>query len=185
MSQSLPKFVRRMMANRKQFGFMLALVVVALLMWGRVLLKDAPRTAVADPEATPQAVQTLPPGATEPATKRTTVVVEISDQSSRNLFNLKSDEFAKVERPNVIPSPNLVPEKSDEARRAELSAKLKDLKLKSTIMGERPAALMNDRLFHEGSEPVPGFTITRITQHSVFLKRAEFEGEFEIRMYKN
>jgi hypothetical protein len=185
MSQALPRFLKRMMANRKQFGFMVALAIVALLMWGRLLLKDVPRTAVADPEPGRQAAAAPDAGAAQAIARRPIVSVEISDPAPRNLFNLKSDEFAKVERPNVIPAPNPVPEKSDEARRAELSAKLKDLKLKSTIMGERPAALMNDRLFHEGTEPVPGFTITRITQHSVFLKRAEFEGEFEIRMYKN
>jgi hypothetical protein len=174
-----------MTANRKQFGFMLAVSIVALLMWGRLLLKDVPRTAIAGPEISADAGGVGPEMSDPALAARPTVVVPLSDQNPRDLFRLDPSAFPKVDKPNVIPPPNPVAEKSDEARRAELSVVISGLKLQSTVMSERPAALINDRLFFEGSEPVPGFTITRITQHSVFLKRAEWEAEFELRMYRN
>jgi hypothetical protein len=177
-------FFRRLTANRGRFGFMVALVAVAAVMWGRLLLKTAPQAAVADPARA--AAQPVLPDAGDPLfSERPTVVVALTDQSPRDVFRLNPGEFPKVDKPNVIPPPNPLPEKSDEARRAEMSALLKDLRLQSTVMSERPAALINDRLFNEGSQPVPGFTITRITQHSVFLKRAELDDEFELRMYRN
>jgi len=185
MSASLKRLVKRMTANRKQFGFMVALVVVALLMWGRLLLKDVPRSAVASPGKSASKTPEAPELADPLSASRPEVVFQLPEPNPRDVFRLNPGEFARVEKPNVIAAPNLTPEKSDEARRAEMSAKLKDVKLQSTIMGERPAALINDRLFHEGSQPVPGFTVTRITQHSVFLKRAESEEEFELRMYRN
>lgn len=174
-------FARRATANRRQLLFMGLLLAIALLMWGRVLLTGEPQSAVADAQEDAGAQAPV----VDPLHSRQTVFVELSDLAPRDLFQLKTNEFSKVDKPIVIPPPNSPAEKSDEARRAEMSATLATVRLQSTIMSEQPAALINDRLFQQGQEPVPGFTLTRITQHSVFLKRIGTEEEFELRMYRN
>lgn len=185
MSNSLKRFAKRLTANRKQFGIMMVLVAVALGMWGKLMFKASPRSATASSSLIKKPLDGDETSLLSLTPKRPTVYLELSDKKGRDVFSMNVEDYSKSASTNVIPPPNPMPEKSDEARRAELFSKLKTVKLQSTIMRENPAALINDRIFHVGSEPVPGFTITRITPLSVFMKPAGQEEEIELRMYRN
>ena len=185
MSKGLKKLAKRLTANRKQFGIMMVLVAVALGMWGKLMLKSSPRSATASSSLTKKAADGGETSLLALAPKLPTVYVELSDKKGRDVFSMNIGDYSKSATTNVIPPPNPMPEKSDEALRAELFSKLKTVKLQSTIMRENPVAVINDRIFHVGSEPVAGFTITRITPMSVFMKPAGQEEEIELRMYRN
>ena len=164
---------------------MVVLLLVAGVMWGRMVLKAEPRRASANASLTSKVTNSGELPALDLGQRKATVYLELSDKTGRDVFSMNFRDFTQIEPTNVIPPPNPTVEKSDEARRAELFSKLKAVKLQSTIMRDNPAALINDRLFQVGSEPVPGFTITRITPLSVFLKTAGVEEEIELRMYRN
>lgn len=187
MSNALKKFAKRITANRKQFGIMVALVAVAAFMWGKLILQSAPRSASANVSLVKKATS---PGADSEAqapatTGRQKVEVTLSVHSKRDLFRMNMQEFVRIEPSKVIAAPNSPAQKSDEARRAEMLAKLTTLKLNSTIMQDEPKALLNGKLFQTGSEPLEGFKVTRITQFSVYLKHSDWDEEFELRMYRN
>ncbi|GEM_PF-2197298 len=186
MSTSLKRIGKQLTANRKQFGIMMALIVVAAFMWGKMLFKSAPRSASANSSKVKDATPVKGEAVELTFTPRlATVNVRLSDQSKRDLFRIDMNQFVRIESTKVTAAQNLPPKKSDEARRAEMLAKLTTLKLRSTIMQDDPRALLNDKLFQVGSEPMEGFKITRITQHSVSLKHIDWEEEFELRMYRN
>ncbi len=177
MKTKLKQLWARMTADKKRFGAMAALLGVALLMWGRLLLKDVPRSVVADPKEKESSIAqfVLP--------KRAVVYVDLPDQAARDPFAMDPAAFGQVEKPKtVIATPNSVPEKSEEEKRAAVESALKGLKLRSTILGAQPHALINDRILTLGGEPVPSFTITKITERSVTLEHAETKYEFELKM---
>ena len=189
MNKTIKKIIKSLTANRKQFGIMMALVLVAFFMWGKLLFNGSPRSASASAKLLDKAAaaQGEDSGAmTAPLPSgRPKVEVELSLNSKRDLFKMDPEKFVRIEPSKVITTPNSPAQKSDEARRADMLAKLTTLKLSSTIMQDQPKALLNSKLFQIGSEPLEGFKITRITQFSVFLKHSEWEEEFELRMYRN
>lgn len=177
MNDKLKKFWKQITADKKRFGAMAALLGVALLMWGRLLLKDVPRTAVAEPkEKEAQAAPFVLP-------KRPVVYVDLPQESARNPFAMDPAAFGFVEKPKtVIATQNLAPEKSEEEKRAAIESALKGLKLRSTILGAQPHALIDDRILTLGGEPVPQFVITAITERSVTVQHTETKLEFELKM---
>jgi len=190
MSNSFKKIIRSLTANRKQFGIMMVLAAVAFFMWGKLLFNASPRSANASAKLLDKAAAAEKGEATDALTLpvptgRQKVEVSLSVQSKRDLFKLDPEKFVRIEPSKVITTPNSPAQKSDEARRADMLARLTTLKLSSTIMQDQPRALLNGKLFQVGSEPLEGFKITRITQFSVFLKHSEWEEEFELRMYRN
>ncbi len=178
MSDKLKTWWKRLTADKKRFGAMAALLGVALLMWGRLLLKDVPRTAVAAPKSNEKSMSefVIP--------KRSVVYVDFATQTTRDPFAMDPVAYGKVEKPKtVIAPPNPIPEKSEEEKRAAVESALKGLQLRSTILGAQPHALINEKILAVGGEPAPQFTITRITERSVFVQHAETKFEFELKMY--
>ncbi len=187
MNSAFRKLVKRLTANRRQFGIMAALVIVAGFMWGKLIFQGAPRSASASAnlvkKGAPSGADAAAPVAVAP--RRPKVEVELSVLSKRDLFRMDMQEFVRIETTKPVAVQNSPAQKSDEARRAEMLARLTTVKLNSTIMQDEPRALLNGKLYKTGGEPMEGFKVTRITQFSVFLKHNDWEEEFELRMYRN
>lgn len=182
MKQRFLRLWKQMTADKRRFSLAVSLALIGLLMWGRLLLKKVPKTAIADPDAVATSVEDSPA-----ASRRAwrTVEVELSDVCARDVFALEDGEYSKLPDTNVKPPPNLPDQKSEEEIKAELARRISALKVKSVLMAEKPQALINDRFHAVGDEPVPGFVITKISPHSVTL-HAETEGgsyQFELQMY--
>lgn len=174
MSASLRKIVRRLTADRRKLSMLLALGAVVLLLWGRLLLKQVPRTAVADPEN--QALSVVAPSTDWSSLlakdKRPTVFVELPAGVTRDLFHPNrrlyrpigedagdGDGRAKSDDRSADDTLRI-----EQARRAAL-----DLRLQSTLLGDRPSAWINNQLIRIG-EKVDGFTLKKVTARSVVVE---------------
>ena len=87
MNARLNNLIRRVRADKKKFGAMLFLAVVGLLLWGRLLLKDVPRTADADP-APANNVEPPDKSSVEPVRihKMPTITIDLPGTLQRDLF---------------------------------------------------------------------------------------------------
>ena len=174
MSAPLRKFVRRLTADRRKLSMLLALGAVVLLLWGRLLLKQVPRTAVADPEN--QAVSVVAPttdwSSLLAKDKRPTVLVELPAGVTRDLFRPTGslyrpsgedagDDAGRAKSADHSADDTL---RIEEARRAA-----RDLHLQSTLLGDRPSAWINNQLIRVG-EKVDGFTLKKVTARSVVVE---------------
>ena len=50
-SAKLKAWYKALIADKKRLSMTLGLLAIGLLLWGRLLIKDLPKTAVADPTA--------------------------------------------------------------------------------------------------------------------------------------
>lgn len=182
MNAMMKRLANKLKANRRQAIVLSALLAVALFMWGRLVLKSEPKGARADVGGAAQ--DGAAPEAFKLPVVRPVVEVAFADRPSRDLFVADQSLFPQKPKPPVEPAQNSVPEKSEEQKRAELLAPLKALKLSTVLVGERPQALIDGRIFAVNQQPAAGFTIVRITGTSVFLKHEKFEEEFELKLYE-
>ena len=175
MSDQVKKIVSKLTADKKKFSLMVGLIAVALLMWGRLLLKEVPRSATASPEQ--QVAGELLSGNSEAggmsSYQRNVVYVEIPQSTNRDLFYLKRSIYVEDEKETgngVSPGKSsAIP--SDEQERIKAAATaFSGLRLETTIMGETPKALINGKLVGVGKN-IAGFKVKQILSHSVVLER--------------
>lgn len=176
-------------ASRIKLYLMVALLSVGLLLWGRLLLKQVPRTAVADDVA---AVGADASGSTVSgvrASEHAPVVkiarADLSTSLARDPFELDDSGYqkvAKVEPPvaPVIDAKKVEAEKSvdksaDEARRVESIRRAADaFSLKSTVTGDRPRAVIDGVTVAPGQK-FRGFTLIRVEARCVVLEKEGVE----------
>ncbi len=173
------KLLRRMMAEKGKFSTMLCLVMVALLMWGRLLLKQVPRTAVATPEQV--ALDVLPQR--DPLSERQTaeplqpIELDLPALIGRDLFAVDASRYPS--RGNPAPLPEVVeksrPDATDEVPKArEIVEQAAALRLHSTLHDGRERAVISGRLLAVGQE-IDGFTLVRVMNRRVLLRKMGFE----------
>jgi hypothetical protein len=182
MNATMKRLVNQLKANRRQAIMLSLLMSVALFMWGRLVFKSEPKAARADVSGA--ANDAAAPEAFKLPAARPVVEVAFADRPSRDLFAADPSLFPQKPKPQVEPPRNSVPEKSEEQKRAELLAPLKALKLSTVLVGERPQALIDGRIYAVNQQPAAGFTIVRITGTSVFLKHEQLAEEFELKLYE-
>lgn len=181
MSASTPRWLRMLLADRKKLGMMVALLAVALLLWGRLLLKRVPQVAVADPNAVvaidvdgnviaekDKDDKKLDPKAFE----RKVVIVEIPSFITRDIF-APGGRFTQAtdETGNDTSQEKSVDDSADREmqRRLAVRAAAMQLTLRTTVEGDKPLALINDKLVAPG-EPINGFTLIRVGGRWVLLE---------------
>lgn len=175
MSRIVDQIVRELKADRKKLGLVIGLVAVGLLLWGRLLLKDVPRTATATP---PIAAATA--GGEAPAevpaidTRRQyaeTVIVRIPPDLPRDMFAMDTSSYRKTEIDAPVPLEPKVqsPAVDKEFRRAKVREAASGLQLEGIVLGEQPAAIINGELFQAG-QTVEGFLVTEIEDRKVVLE---------------
>lgn len=169
-----------MTANKAKFSTMVALFAVALLMWGRLLLKQVPKTAVATPavsrSAGGAALPTLRPGKPGRAGP-----VPVASELARDLFALDPTAYHGLEIPGSTAdsgkSGSKPTDEGETARRVREAAS--SLDLQSTLQDGRASAVISGKLLLIGHE-IHGFTLRSVSQRRAILERDGIEVELEL-----
>ncbi len=177
MSGQTPRWVRQITADKKKLGMMLGLLAVGMLLWGRLLLKQVPRTAVAVPTASlAEAGQSGSlAGEFTPTIKRPLVQTLMQQDLTRDLFGWPTSHYTLAPQAGTDSSATAGVEKSgsdtaDVVQDSQLIATAKGrLKLEATVPGERPRALVNGLVVFQG-QSVDGWVLKEVRQRSVILE---------------
>lgn len=159
---------RQALADKKKAAAMIALVAVGLLLWGRLLLKEVPKTATAGPDAVAsaagEAIEPLP-------TPRSEVAVDWPDGLSRDLFAFDANRYRRTTSGNELGEQAKSPQPmTDRDLRIEtVRRRARSLTLQSVVSGARPRAMINGRLMEAG-QSVEGFELIEIHERSVILR---------------
>lgn len=193
MNGSLKDMLNGLVADKKKLSAMVCLLAVALLMWGRLLLKNVPRTAVAEPAQSALANH----GSTGTATTASAASliarpgaksyeVALVETVGRDLFRFDSSFYPAVEGPEEDPEPTKsTPQPTDDDKdaadrvQAVRRAATKDLQLQSTLLGTDVRAMINGELFKVGDK-VRGFEIVSVKSRQVTVKKDGVEVVLEM-----
>ncbi len=176
-----------LLADKRKLGLGISLLAVALLLWGRLLLKDVPRTATADPDATAQTTDeatNTPAGFDRP--DEAVVVVPMYGPVERDLFAFDPTFYERIEQPEqtVQPQPKSDPASADaDTREQQLRASVliesRKLTLQSTLLGKTSRAMINGVLLEPG-ETIGGFELKQVRTRQVTLVRHGIEVVLEM-----
>lgn len=173
-------------ATKGKVAFMCALLVIGMLLWGRLLLKHVPRTAIADPNQLATEVSVVP---AEPASPmRALVKFKKPTPMSRDVFVLDASKYARVAKPEQ-PLPAVVevvvPEKSrderadEQERIREVQRAATALSLQSTVLGDSPRAVINGIPVSPGQK-IRGFVLKKVFARSVVIEMNGVEIRLEM-----
>ncbi len=169
MKEKIDEIIKELTADKKKLGFMIALIAVGMLLWGRLMLKQAPRTAVADPDQVSAVIDSdLTGGALWSGDAGRVVYVDFPEEVSRDLFALDLTNYTPTARPsddgwNQGKSKVEVTDENLAIRDAALQ-----LVLQSTILGDQPRAVINGRTLAVG-QSIEGFTLMEVRHRRVIL----------------
>jgi hypothetical protein len=176
MNDPVNKLIRQLTADKKKLGVMLGLLAVGLLLWGRLLLKEVPRTATATPKATATAAASSSPAPASDPTPQfdepaVTVVVDLASTLTRDVFALDTAGYPEAkngEESSVPAKPEIdTPDKAYRVARAtEVS---RGLTLEGVILSDEPSVIINGQLLQEGQQ-IEGLTVYRIENRKVVLE---------------
>jgi len=168
----LNRYWRQITSDKRKFAAMSILLALGLLMWGRLLLKEVPRNAVADPNET---VATDTANESEnsvtPINLRS-VEVDVPQTLVRDLFTTDVSGYPRIEREDE----NEDQAKSatfpaDESPRADVVEQARqELNVQSIIMGAQPYVMINGQLLTT-EQTVLGFRIVEIADRYVVVEK--------------
>ena len=184
MNPLLRQIKRQLLADRKKLSMLMGLLAVGLLLWGRLLMQDVPRTAVAVPKlAASGPARPDNAGSTETFSGLRVVETVLVSRTERDPFSLQPQFFQTIpqaeEKP---PSPEKSgPNPSDELERKEAAVReaARELQLQSTLLGAKPRAVINGVLIEIG-QAIAGFELTEISSRHVKLKKDGVVVELEM-----
>lgn len=182
------RFKQQLVADKRKLGLVMALTLVGLLLWGRLLLKDVPRTAVAEPD--PAVAQQAGGDGAAPAAGGGSLrpVVPITDYGpvARDLFAFDPAYYPTLAGSSVDVSPTgkLGPDPTDEqhqqmARELAVRALARALTLQTTMLGEPNRAMINGELLEEG-QVIQGFSLRKVDLRRVTLVKDGIEVVLEM-----
>ncbi|MCC6682728.1 MAG: hypothetical protein IT445_17645 [Phycisphaeraceae bacterium] len=176
MSGLLNNLKQQLLADKRKLGVIVLLLFFGLLLWGRLLLKDVPRTATADPKPK---VAAAPSDKSRPAagkTSRVEIVRIHSDrQLKRDLFLFDPNRYRRTigtgETENLLKLGNSDREPTDDLLGlTEMLNMARRLDLRSVVTGRMPRAVIDDRLLAPG-DWIEGFELLEIVDRYVLLER--------------
>lgn len=165
---------RKELHNPKKLGALVILLALGLLLWGRLLLKQVPRTATAEPvpvqisDATADLMQIQTGSATADAFAE----MQLSQTLTRDLFAVDRGQYRQIENfhNTSAQQPKSGVDLSDEfLRSADVRNAAAKLTLQSVMMGEQPRAMINGRLLGLNEE-FEGFTLIEVSERHVLLE---------------
>lgn len=171
MNRSL-ELMRRELSNPRKLAIIAVLLSAAMLLWGRLLLKQVPRTATAEPGAVEVVAVSEPAGSPAEAAPLPVVYVDLPEHLPRDLFSFGAEGGGWATKINSGPmQEKLVPKRSDEhLRSAAVRKAAEQLELQSVVTGEQPRAVINGRLFAPG-DVCDGFTLIEVARRHVLLEQ--------------
>ena len=163
--------------QNRQLSLLLALVLVALVLWGRALLPGgSPGPSAVEAGAETGAVASVADAADAVSSIQEllprplpTQRVAMPERPERNLF--ASGRWGRVENREEMGQmgEKSDPEASDENRRLALeSAARSRLKLQSVVSGESPQAVINGQVVSPGQR-IEGFELVAVGRRSVLV----------------
>ncbi|MCC7191404.1 MAG: hypothetical protein IT444_01370 [Phycisphaeraceae bacterium] len=182
MSPVIKKLVNQLTADKKKLSIMLALVMVGMLLWGRLLLKQVPRTAVANPsESLSAQTDKVIEEAREIARK--TINIDLPSALSRDVFTLNPAGYARIEKveATVTQVGKSDPKPADESEQVSVTVlrAAKGLVLQTTMLGENPRAMINGQVLKPG-EKIRGFELKQVNSRDVILEMEGIEVRLEM-----
>jgi len=169
---------RELMADKKKATILATTAALGLLLWGRLLLQGAPRTATADDQKAKQAAAALiapapaVPSDDEPAQPQREV--QLADRVQRDLFAIRSNLFPRFSEGPDSTWPGAksgsFPTDESERRRLAVLNEARELRLEGTLLGSIPRARINGRLIRIG-ESVQGFELVEIRSRELVLRK--------------
>jgi hypothetical protein len=174
MSNTVTQLGRQLAADRKKLSIMLALLVFGMLLWGRLLLKEVPRSVTAMPTVatnvhTPSATDGV--AAVAPGFQRV-VYVDWPGVLDRDLFTFDPNPYKRnPDNPSTALGQKSPPQPCDEARRKALTLEARaTLTLNSVVTQPRPYAVINEQLLIPG-QSIEDYTLRKISDLSVILEK--------------
>jgi len=168
--------IQRELRDPKKAGLVVLLIVVALLLWGRLLLSHVPQMASADPSA-PVAAGVDGSGELSgpilPTTPDKPVVsVELAEVLSRDLFLLPREKYEALVDETKAQEPEKSPTEpaDDQGWRRAVREAADELSLQSVVTGEQPRAIINGQLVAPGQR-IAGFTLIRVAERFVEVEK--------------
>ncbi|NJL30719.1 MAG: hypothetical protein HC898_03300 [Phycisphaerales bacterium] len=146
----------------------LGLIAVAMLLWGRLILKNAPRTALADPKGKTASVEKP---ASKPVYLTREIHMNLPTDNGRDLFAMNHSGFARKDYPadSAPPAKSLVKTTDSDSGSRVLQA-AQSLRLETTILGSPPRAVIDGQLVSPG-QTIKGFEVLSIGQRQVTLQK--------------
>ena len=164
MKERLHMMLRQLAADKKKLWIMAVLVLVGLLLWGRLIFKRAPQSALAKPEA--EVVQVDAAADDEPSlVARKVVEVDLAVDLVQNIFCFDRSYYQTNEPEN---HGNSGSEQADISIQTADAAMLVDQYALETTMGAM--AVINGKSLRRGQQ-MRGFTLTEIALHHVVLEK--------------
>ena len=165
------------MQDKKKLGLIIGLGCVMLLLWGRLILKQVPRTAVAKPAATTASASATP--STDVLRRKVfsadkpIVEVTLPTVSQRDLFAIDLTDYPVDEPEEKKPAKDTTREgKEVDEVDSQLQAMVGRIRLQSTVMGARPCAVINGRIVEIG-QSFEGLVLKEVANRQVIM---EFQG---------
>ncbi len=171
---------RQLMADKKKTGVLLMVVLVGLLLWGRLLLKDrVPKVASAQPNyaASVTPVDSNSSNTTSPdESERAVVYVDLPDTLDRDLFELdpRYKEQEDTSDDPVEPQNSGQELTDNQSWRESIRKEASDLTLQSVFKGSRPGVMINGKVLNVGQK-INGFTVIRILEREVIVRKRDMD----------
>jgi len=165
----LKQLIEELKSDRKKLGVVVGLVAVGMLMWGRLLLKQVPKTASATDGN--QAVAASDAVDASAKRMRQTITLTQPAQMDRDLFLLDPSRYSRT--PNHSDeefSEKLPGLTSDGALQMAVVQAAVELELQSVTQGDVPAAFINGRLIRVG-QSIEGFVLLECDERTAVLER--------------
>jgi hypothetical protein len=176
MTDQLKTQLQGLTKDRKKLATVALLLAVMLLMWGRLLLKHVPQTAVANPSLVVASAGTAGQtsrGDHQPGLRRV-VQVDLSTQLARDMFAVNW-EFYPQGTTGSDPNQSSGTEKSgpeavDDSRGEDALRRAADgLQLQTTILGANPRAVISGQVLKPGQK-ISGMTLLKVLPRQVILE---------------
>lgn len=174
MSPWMQKQWKLLTQDKKKFALIVGLGCVMLLLWGRLILKQVPRTAVAKP-APSSAVSTATSPATEAlrrkviAADKPIVEVPLPTVSRRDLFAMDLAEYP-TDMPVQKTQRNEQPQvSSQDQTEQELRSMVGRIRLQSTVLGAHPCAVINGQILQIG-QSYESLVLKQVQSRQVILE---------------
>lgn len=179
---------KELLADRRKLGLGVTVCCLALLLWGRLLIKKVPRTAEAQPKAVPTEVATATPLKSAVESRESqTIVLPLYGPVERDLFAFDPQFFPQADQseqtlqsiPKSIGNPADDLSRTQQELQSAVALEGRNLKLQSTLMGKISRAMINGVLMEPGDR-IQGFELKEVRPRQVTLVKDDIEVVLEM-----
>ena len=177
MNEQLQKLWATLKADKNKLVIMsLLLLLFGLLLWGRLLLKQVPQSAVAEPRQVAPAPSS---GNRRPeSAERQTLDIELIREATRDIFARDPAFYDKI-GPTRQVDQNLRPPRITEMPVPEISPRdLASFELEATMGG---VAVISGKVLRRGDQLGDGFVLHKVMQQKVIVKKRDAVATLEMK----